>query len=121
MDIGAKIKQLRIDSNLGQKDLAQRLHISYKTVSSWETNRTQPKMEMIEEMCKIFQCKKTDFMDEPSYLEIVKKEHVASSLEFYVDKFEMLDSYGKEAVIDTIDREYKRCIDQDRKKESNIS
>lgn len=63
MDIGDKIKKFRKKSGMEQKELARRLNISPKTVSSWEVNRTQPKMEMIEAMCKIFQCRKSDFLD----------------------------------------------------------
>ena len=46
-----------------QSDLAERLHISNKTVSSWECGRTEPRMGMIENMCKVFGCQKTDLID----------------------------------------------------------
>lgn len=64
MDIGGTIRKYRISNNLEQKDLAKFLHVSDKTISSWENNRTQPKMEMIEAMCQIFHCQKSDFLDD---------------------------------------------------------
>jgi len=64
MDIGGAIRKYRISNNMEQKELAKLLHVSDKTISSWETNRTQPKMEMIEAMCKIFNCQKSDFLDD---------------------------------------------------------
>lgn len=64
MDIGGTIRKYRMSNNLEQKDLAKYLHVSDKTISSWETNRTQPKMEMIEAMCQIFHCQKSDFLDD---------------------------------------------------------
>lgn len=64
MDIGAKIKKYRLEKNMEQKELAKILNVSPKTISSWEVNRTQPKMEMIEAMCNVFGCKKSDFMDD---------------------------------------------------------
>ena len=64
MDIGGTIRRFRLLNGMEQKELAKLLHVSDKTVSSWETNRTQPKMEMIEELCKIFHCQKSDFLEE---------------------------------------------------------
>lgn len=65
MDLGNKIKELRKQNGMEQKDLAILLNISPKTISSWETNRTQPKMEFISMMCEVFHCRKSDFLDEP--------------------------------------------------------
>lgn len=62
MNVGQRIKELRKQSKLDQSQLAAKLNVSNKTVSSWEQNRTQPKMEMIEAMCKIFNCTKADFV-----------------------------------------------------------
>lgn len=64
MDIGGKIKRFRKQSDMDQKTLAQKLNVSPKTVSSWEVNRTQPKMDMIDAMCRVFNCKRSDFLDE---------------------------------------------------------
>ncbi len=66
MDIGQKIKELRTDRHLEQKELADLLNVSPKTISSWEVGRTEPKMEMIEKMCKVLVCSKSDFLDEPN-------------------------------------------------------
>lgn len=65
MDIGGTIKRFRKINNLEQKELAKLLNVSDRTISSWETNRTQPKMEIIEELCRIFKCQKSDFLDDP--------------------------------------------------------
>lgn len=64
MNVGATIKAFRLLNSMDQKELADKLHVSNKTISSWESNRTQPKMEMIEEMCKVFNCKKSDFLSD---------------------------------------------------------
>ena len=66
MNIGATIKSFRTLNGMDQKELADKLHVSNKTISSWESNRTQPKMEMIEVMCKVFHCKKSDFLSDSS-------------------------------------------------------
>lgn len=77
MDIGKKIRQLRKQLDLNQTELADLLGVSQKTISSYEINRTQPTIEMIDKMCKVFNCKKTDFMDEqPSYALDLDKDEV---------------------------------------------
>lgn len=77
MNIGEKIKALRKLNGLDQKQLGDALNVSNKTISSWEANRTEPKMDMIEKMCDVFGCKKTDFLnDKDEYsLELSKDEY----------------------------------------------
>ena len=62
MNIGETIKRFRTMRGMEQKDLALMLGVSNKTISSWETNRTEPKMEMIDKMCSIFNCRRSDFL-----------------------------------------------------------
>lgn len=65
MGIGNYIKYYRKMNNLSQKDLAAKLGISDKTISSWEIDRTEPNMGAVEMMCAIFGCSKTDLIDGP--------------------------------------------------------
>lgn len=67
MNIGENIKAFRKALNMEQKDLAERLHISHKTISSWECGRTEPKMGMIEEIAKAFGVSKTDLINGQIY------------------------------------------------------
>lgn len=63
MGIGKNIKMIRTHVGMDQKELADRLQVSNKTVSSWECERTNPKMGNIERMSQIFNCSKTDLLD----------------------------------------------------------
>lgn len=47
MNLGDKIKQARMRNNLTQKELADLLFVSDKTISSWESNRTVPDINML--------------------------------------------------------------------------
>lgn len=60
--IGNNIKKWRELRNLKQSELAELLDVSDKTVSSWEINRTEPKMGMVEKICVALHCKKTDII-----------------------------------------------------------
>jgi len=63
MSIGENIKKLRKKNKMMQSELAQALNISHATVSSWEVGRTEPKMTMIEQLCEIFECEKSELID----------------------------------------------------------
>lgn len=64
-----RIKELRELNKFTQDELGERLAVSGKTVSSWENSRSEPKMGMIENMAKIFNCKKSDIIGDNEILE----------------------------------------------------
>lgn len=47
MDLGSKIKELRVNKNITQQEFANMLCVSNKTISSWECNRTIPEINML--------------------------------------------------------------------------
>ena len=51
--IGNYIKKLRKEKNLTQKDLAEKLNISFQAVSKWETGETLPDTGILLELCNI--------------------------------------------------------------------
>jgi len=56
MGIGAKIKELRMKANLTQKDLADKLCLTYQAISRWENDEVEPSFDAIKQMCKFFNC-----------------------------------------------------------------
>lgn len=54
--IGAKLKALREQNGLSQKELAAKLGKSQETISSWENDRTYPKMAQLKELCNLYGC-----------------------------------------------------------------
>ena len=52
--VGGRIKHLRDQRHLTQKALAKQLHVSDKTVASWESDRTEPCISCILEMTMLF-------------------------------------------------------------------
>ncbi|RMC39450.1 XRE family transcriptional regulator [Lactobacillus sp. ESL0236] len=55
MELGDKIKHYRIKYGLTQEQLAKKLLVSRKTVSSWENDRSTPNIEMLFKLCSIFE------------------------------------------------------------------
>lgn len=56
MKIGDRIKKVRMDKNMTQEELGMILFVSSKTVSSWESNRTEPSLDIIAKLSKVFEC-----------------------------------------------------------------
>jgi transcriptional regulator with XRE-family HTH domain len=54
MNLSEKIKKLRSENNLTQEQLAGKLQVSRSTISSWETGRSFPDLEMIIDICDSF-------------------------------------------------------------------
>ena len=60
--IGDNIRRIREEKGMSQVELAEKLFVSDKTISSWEVNRTEPKMGMIEQLCVALHCQKSDIL-----------------------------------------------------------
>ena len=54
MKTGEKIRVLRKQKGLSQKDLANELHVSHQTVSKWELDETMPELSFIVQLSEFF-------------------------------------------------------------------
>ncbi|MCL0330072.1 helix-turn-helix domain-containing protein [Apilactobacillus xinyiensis] len=54
MNLGEKIRKLRIKNNITQYDLAKKINASRTAISGWETNRSIPDLFTIIEISKFF-------------------------------------------------------------------
>lgn len=54
MKFSEQIKKIRLENNLKQEDMANELHVSRQTISSWETDRNLPDLEMIVNISKFY-------------------------------------------------------------------
>ena len=81
MSIGERISKLRKQKNLSQQKLADILFVSDKTVSSWEIDRTEPSLEMIVNLSKLFDCT-------PSYLIYgdINRSDIETEIKIKIDK-----------------------------------
>lgn len=48
-----KLKKARSDLAITQQELADKLHVSRKTVSGWETGRTRPDIDMLRQIAEL--------------------------------------------------------------------
>lgn len=45
------LKAARVDKNLTQTDMAKALNVTKKTVGAWESGKSMPKADKIEQIC----------------------------------------------------------------------
>ena len=74
-NLGERIYQLRVDNNMSQGDLADRLNVSRQTVSKWENNQSVPEVDKLIALGEIFSVS-VDF--------IVKGKETAVTQKVYV-------------------------------------
>ena len=53
-DIGKNIKRLRLQQELTQDELAERLFVTRQTVSNYETGKSKPDVEMLVKISEVF-------------------------------------------------------------------
>lgn len=56
MTLGQKIKKLRLEKGLTQKDLADQVYVTFQTVSKWEKDENEPDVSTLRELAKLFGC-----------------------------------------------------------------
>ena len=52
-DVGLFIASKRREKNLTQEQLAEKIGVSNKTVSKWETGKTMPDYSVVELLCQV--------------------------------------------------------------------
>lgn len=53
-NIGKSISKFRKEQEMTQDQLAERLHVTRQAVSNWETGKTQPDVETLEQLAECF-------------------------------------------------------------------
>ena len=67
---GENLKNMRIKRGYTQAQLGDRIAVSDKTISSWEVNRTEPAMGMIDQLAHALNCSKVELIGDVSVLTI---------------------------------------------------
>jgi len=63
IDIGSKIKTLRLSKSMTQEQLAKALHVSAQAVSKWENGKCMPDYSIIQKLCEAIHVTLPELMD----------------------------------------------------------
>ena len=88
-NFGNRIKVLRRKMNLTQEELAERLNVSYQTISKWETNASLPDIAMFPILANLFNVT----TDELLGVDLAKKQ---AKIDKIIAEFGRLSNLGKE-------------------------
>lgn len=101
MDISDKLKQCRKQKNLTQKELAEKLHLSRKTISGWENGRGYPDIKSITILSDIFKISADDLLRDDNLLEHYAEQNKQSlradkivKITYYLNLALTILSYG---------------------------
>lgn len=104
-DLANKIRDLRIQKNVSQENLAEKIMVSRQTIAKWEKGTVAPNTANLLSLCEYFDVKPDYFFDEEiKDDESVKESEVAAASvvesETAVDKTEKLPKYQRSVVAD---------------------
>lgn len=54
MNFGTRLKQLRLENNLKQEELAKKIHSSKANISRYESNSVEPNLKTLNELAELF-------------------------------------------------------------------
>ncbi len=102
-NLGMKIKELRQEKGLTQKQLAHELNISIPTLSHWECNYQEPSFKDLKELAKYFKVS-TDYLldvDTDNYFK-ERNSHLTSEENKLIEKYRKLEIADKNLINQTI-------------------
>ncbi|MCH5171981.1 MAG: helix-turn-helix domain-containing protein [Erysipelotrichales bacterium] len=74
MKFNEKLKELRIQKNLTQDDVASHLHISRQSVSKWEQGINEPDIQTLKQLCLLFEVPIDELIDDDREVVLSKEE-----------------------------------------------
>lgn len=94
-----------------RSEMCEALGVKYTTFTDWVKGNSYPRIDKIELMANYFGIKKSDLVESHS-----SDKHNAIVLtdfeSLHIEKYRVLDDYGKKNVDTILDNEYDRCTQQ---------
>lgn len=57
-----KIRELRLEKGMSQLELAKQLGVERTTITKWENDCSNPRIDMLGKIAKVLNCKITDLL-----------------------------------------------------------
>lgn len=80
---------------MSQKDLAQKVGVSEASVSNWITGIKVPRADKVDKICKIFNCNRSDLVEDPS-------EPISPLAKQHIENYEQLPPEWRELIDELI-------------------
>lgn len=110
-----RMKEARIRKGLTQEKLAKEIGVAKSTYTGYEKGNSEPNMLVLSKIMRVLDVDANYLLqDEMDSLLDVNATH--EEMENLVKKYRLLDPYGKEAVDNILDVEWRRCKEEEDKK-----
>ena len=76
VEIGTRIRELRLQKGITQEQLATYIGISYQAVSKWENNVTSPDIQLLPQLAVYFGVKIDEFFEMPNEVQMERIENM---------------------------------------------
>lgn len=108
--LGEKLRMLRESKGMGQKEVSELSGINYKTISNYENNRSEPDMENLAVLCRIYNVP-ADYLVNREFDQTERDNFFLHLPEqTHIKKYRALDGHGKEVIDIILEKEYARCV-----------
>ena len=97
-------------NNMTQFDLSQKLKVGTTSVSNWCQGLKTPRMDKVDAMCAIFNCRRRDLMEDPSDESIADQRTLSLDESALLDDYQKLNTSGRQKV-----REYAADLTEQKK------
>ena len=120
-----RLKELRVEKGLNQKEVAKILGIAQPTLSGWETGRTQIDYDNLIKAADFYNVT-IDYLlgrtDENAITSaaVPKQEALTQQEETHIKKYRQLDADGREDVDDYVDMKLAKLQRSAEKEEENL-
>lgn len=113
MKIGEFIQKHMNEKQINQAELARRSGVPASTISSIiNRNNDRVAIEMMLKLCEVLEC------DIEEYINELKKEQTKQMPSLFSKKYYSLDEHGKDMVDTVLEKEYERCVEIEKSKET---
>ncbi|UPQ79969.1 helix-turn-helix domain-containing protein [Flavobacterium azooxidireducens] len=99
MNVGTKIRKLRIKNKMSQEELADNLQIAQTSVSNFEVGKTIPDFIVMQKICEVFNVGFDYFLDSDKEKFIFKKNENNNII---VGKIEVLNNSMPEGILENM-------------------
>ena len=99
IELGYKIKQLRLRKGITQDTLAKALNVSFQTVSKWENNISMPDIQILPEIAVYFGCSIDDLFNLSEQAQFERIENMMDMKEsLSADEFAQAERFLKDSL-----------------------
>ncbi len=94
-----KLRNARIDNNLKQSDVAALLNVKKNTISNWENGKSNPDIDSLVELCRIYNISCSAILEDAYSNQIVHSLSVSGLEKEIIIAYRKSDEIGKALVL----------------------